>query len=364
MLVKSAARRRVGIALVVGLAAAIAVAGWVVIVRSSSTTVHSEFAYVNGVFPGTEVTVLGVPVGTVEAVEPRGSTVMVTMSVAADVSLSAEVNSYVLVSSAIGERFVELGPAYTGGPMLADGDTIPPERSHSPITWDRLMDSVDTVVEALGPEGGNVGAALSATAASTQGMGQAMNDAIRNLSQASSVVAGNSEDIGALIDNLEVLVATISARQAQVDSLAQSLTAVGDEFAGQKFEIGSTIGQLTTLLNQIDQLVAARGGDLGASIDNLAGMSGVLREHDTDLAEIMDLLPLLIDNIQRAVTPDQRARIRLNISTNLAQAEPTSPLCSVVDPILCRGPGVTNPIQFPPSMSDPFGLAELMVGGR
>lgn len=143
----------------------------------------------------------------------------------------------------------------------------------------------------------------SATAASTHGTGQAMNDAIRTLSQASSVVAGNSEDLGALIDNLEVLVTTISARQAQVDSLAQSLTVVGDEFAGQQFEIGSTIVQLTTLLDHIDQLVAARGGDLSASIDNLAGMSGVLRQHDTDLAEIMDLLPLLVDNIQRAVTP-------------------------------------------------------------
>lgn len=364
MFVKTAERRAVRIGLTVGLVVAVAVAGWLVIFRSSSTTVHSEFAYVNGVFPGTKVTVLGVPVGAVEAVEPRGATVLITMSVAADVSLPADAHSYVLVSSAIGERFVELGPAYTGGPVLDSGDTIPLERSHSPITWDQLMDSVETVVEVLGPEGGNVGAALSATAASTHGTGQAMNDAIRTLSQASSVVAGNSEDLGALIDNLEVLVTTISARQAQVDSLAQSLTVVGDEFAGQQFEIGSTIVQLTTLLDHIDQLVSARGGDVSASIDNLAGMSGVLRQHDTDLAEIMDLLPLLVDNIQRAVTPDQRARIRLNISTNLAQAEPTSPLCQVVDPILCRGPGITNPIQFPPSMSDPFGLRELMVGGR
>ncbi|ELB92321.1 MCE family protein [Rhodococcus opacus] len=358
------ARRAAGIGGVLALVVAVVVAGWLLIFRTSSTVVHSEFGYVNGVFPGTTVSVLGVPVGTVEVVEPRGATVMVTMSVASDVVLPADANAYVLVTSAIGERFVELGPAYTGGPVFESGQTIPPERSHSPITWDQLMDSVDTVVKALGPDGGDAGAAISAAAASTDGLGPAMNDAIRTLSQASSVVAGNSADVGALVDNLEVLVNTISSRQAQVDSLAGSLTAIGDEFAGQKFAIGDTVNQLSALLNQIDQLVSARGGDVAAGIDNLAGVSEVLQRHDTDLAEIMDLVPLLIDNIQRAVTPDQRARIRLNISTNLAQAEPTSPLCAVVDPILCRGAGITNPIQFPPSMSDPFGLRELMVGGR
>ncbi|MFZ2173549.1 MAG: MCE family protein [Rhodococcus sp. (in: high G+C Gram-positive bacteria)] len=359
-----ALRKGLGIGGVLALVVALVVVSWLVVFRSSSTVVGSEFAYVNGVFPGTKVTVLGVPVGTVEAVEPRGSTVMVTMSIEPDVTLPAEVHSYVLVSSAIGERFVELGPAYTGGPTFESGQTIPPERSHSPITWDQLMDSVDTVVKTLGPQGGDVGRVLTSAAESTEGLGTAMNDAIRNLSQASSVIAGNSDNVGALIDNLEILVNTISARQTQVDSVAGSLAAIGDEFAGQKFEIGNTISQLSTLLDQIDQLVTARGGDVTASVENLAGLSGVLQRHDTDLAEIMDLVPLLVDNIQRAVTPDQRARIRLNISTNLAQAEPTSPLCQTVDPILCRGSGITNPIQFPPSMSDPFGLRELMVGGR
>ena len=365
MLVNAGTARRIaGIGGALALVTAIVVAGWLLIFRTSSTVVHSEFAYVNGVFPGTEVTVLGVPVGTVESVEPRGATVMVTMSIASDVVVPADANAYVLVSSAIGERFVELGPAYTGGPVLESGQTIPPERSHSPITGDQLMDSIDTVVKTLGPEGGDAGAAISAAAASTDGLGPAMNDAIRTLSQASSVIAGNSADVGALVDNLEILVNAISARQAQVDSLAGSLTAIGDEFAGQQLAIGDTVNQLSALLNQIDQLVSARGGDIAAGIDDLAGVSEVLQKHDTDLAEIMDLVPLLIDNIQRAVTPDQRARIRLNISTNLAQAEPTSPLCAVVDPILCRGAGITNPIQFPPSMSDPFGLRELMVGGR
>ncbi len=66
------ARRVVGIGGVLVLVVAIVVAGWLLIFRTSSTVIHSEFAYVNGVFPGTEVTVLGVPVGTVGSVEPRG----------------------------------------------------------------------------------------------------------------------------------------------------------------------------------------------------------------------------------------------------------------------------------------------------
>ena len=45
-----------------------------------STTVHANFAYVNGIYVGSKVTVLGVPVGTVTEVQPQGTTVRVTMT--------------------------------------------------------------------------------------------------------------------------------------------------------------------------------------------------------------------------------------------------------------------------------------------
>ncbi len=45
------------------------------------TTVHADFEYVNGIYTGSKVAVLGVGVGTVTDVEPQGTSVRVTMTV-------------------------------------------------------------------------------------------------------------------------------------------------------------------------------------------------------------------------------------------------------------------------------------------
>ena len=112
--------------------------GWYVFGRTDrATTVHAEFTYINGVYPGSKVTVLGVPVGRVTAVTPQGATVRVTMSLPSDVPLPAHLDAYVLSPALISDRSVELGPAYSGdGPKLRSDSVIPVDHTHAPITFD------------------------------------------------------------------------------------------------------------------------------------------------------------------------------------------------------------------------------------
>lgn len=54
----------------------VGVGGWYVFGRTDrARTVHADFGYINGIYPGSKVTVLGVPVGRVTAVTPQGTTV-------------------------------------------------------------------------------------------------------------------------------------------------------------------------------------------------------------------------------------------------------------------------------------------------
>lgn len=325
--------------------------------------VVADFAYVNGIFEGSKVSVLGVPVGTVESVEPSGTFVRVVMSVPEDLRLPADVQSFVMNPSVISDRSIELSPAYTGGPELPSDAVIPVERNHSPINWDELMSSIDTLAGALGPEGGNIGATLEATARSVDGLGPQMRTAIRNLSQATSVIAGSEDDIGALVDNLDRLTTAFARRQGTVDSVATSMAQIGDAMNTPEFEIGDTISELTVLFDQIDTLVRERGGDIGAVLADTRGVTGQFAAHNADFAEFLDLVPLLMQNIDRLITPDERARIRLNVSTTLTQLDVTRPLCDRYVIPLCSGAGMTNPISVPISASDPLGLATLMLGG-
>lgn len=131
----------------------IAVPAWYVFGRTDRvTTVQADFEYVNGIYTGSKVAVLGVGVGTVTGIEPQGTSVRVTMTVPESVKLPADVSAYVMSPAIISERYIELGPAYTDGPQLPDGTVIPIERTHSPIDIDGMLGSLSTLVDFMGPE--------------------------------------------------------------------------------------------------------------------------------------------------------------------------------------------------------------------
>ena len=143
----------------------IALPAWYIFGRTDRvTTVHADFEYVNGIYVGSKVAVLGVGVGTVTVIEPQGTSVRVTMTVPESVTLPAGVSAYVMSPAIISERYIELGPAYTGGPQLPDESTIPIERTHSPIDIDGMLGSLSTLVDVMGPDGGDIGSLLASGA--------------------------------------------------------------------------------------------------------------------------------------------------------------------------------------------------------
>jgi phospholipid/cholesterol/gamma-HCH transport system substrate-binding protein len=346
------------------IAVAALVGGWFVLHGSEhSTTVTADFAYINGVHPGSPVRILGVPVGTVTDITPRGNAVRVVMSITSDDAIAADAEAYVMNPSVISDRFVEIGPVYQGGEELGDS-VIPVERSHSPINFDQLLDSVDVIATAVGPEGADLGAAAAELAETTDGTGPAVNEAIRNIAQATAVIGGNSENIGALVETVNQLITAVDRRDGAVESVVDSLDRLGQEFRTQDLDVGTPIAQLTSMFDELDRLLAGRGDDLRAALDNAADLTGRLATHEAQFAELMDVLPLAMQNIGRTIGDDQRGRIRLNVSTDLDQFASTVPLCRDLALPICTGAGFTNPIPVPIGASDPLGLIQLLAQGR
>ena len=98
---------------------------------------HKVIAYFPsavGLYPGDDVRVVGVPVGKIDAIEPRASDVKVTMTVRDGVKVPADARALIIAPNLVSARFVQLTPAYTGGQVLADGArsgwTAPPCRSN------------------------------------------------------------------------------------------------------------------------------------------------------------------------------------------------------------------------------------------
>lgn len=364
-------RKRYGgkILLALLVVAALVTGGWYMLLRDPDTrTVHADFAFVNGLFTGSKVTVLGVPVGRVDKLDPQGDHVHVTMTVDGAVDLPADVSAYVLNPSVISERHLELGPAYTGGEKLADGATIPLTRAHSPIGFDQLLGSLGTLTDILGPgddtDSTDLGTLVGKTAQAWEGRGPDFQRALDQLASASGIVGARSEDVEGLIAGLSQLMNSFQAKQVSLDGLIRSMGELSTQWSGTDQDIATPIADLKVVFDQINTFVMQHGNDVGVVAENLEALGGVLAENRSSLAEFMDLAPLMMQNLSGTVGPDRRGRIRLNVSTTLTQFKTLKPLCDRFPMPICIGAGLTNPIAFPVSASDPLGIVSAITGGQ
>ena len=109
------------------------------------------FANANGLYTGDEVRILGVAVGTVEAIDPQPGRTKVTFSVDSQYPVPADVQAAILSPSLVSARAIQLVPAYSGGPKLAAGRAIPQERTAVPVEWDDFRQQLEKLTESLQP---------------------------------------------------------------------------------------------------------------------------------------------------------------------------------------------------------------------
>lgn len=350
--------------------AAVVVGTWVVLDRDTQPrTVNADFAFVNGLYTGSPVTVLGVQVGRITSITPRGDHVRVEMTITEPVTLPADVEAYVLNPSVISDRHLELGPAYTGGPEMADGGTIERGKTHSPISFDELMDSVSVLTGIMGPatdgktDSADLAQLIAQTATSFSGSGTELNRTLDQLSSATGVFGARSDEIGGVINSLNQLMTTFKAKQVSLDGLIDSMGLLADQWTTINQDITAPLADLRSVFDQINAFVSAHGNDVGVIAENLSALGKTLAANRAGLAEFMDLAPLMMQNLSSTIGPDRRGRIRLNVSSTLTQFATLKPLCDRFPMPLCIGAGLTNPLSFPISSSDPLGIVSALTGG-
>ncbi len=209
------ARIAIATTLVVILAVAITVVATPWWDRVSRNTYVAYFANTNGLYTGDEVRILGVAVGTVEEIDPQPNAAKVAFSVDRQYPVPADVQAAILSPSLVSARAIQLVPAYSAGPKLADGGTIPKDRTAVPVEWDDLRQQLEKLTDSLQPTtpGGPspVGEFINSAAANLRGEGDTARDTVIKLSQAVSALGDHSTDIFSTVRNLQLLVSALSS---------------------------------------------------------------------------------------------------------------------------------------------------------
>jgi phospholipid/cholesterol/gamma-HCH transport system substrate-binding protein len=287
------------------LAAALAAGG--VLVYQANHPVKQITAYFRetiGLYPGSGVRILGVPVGTVNSVQPQGTQVKVTMTVNGDVPVPASARAVIVSESVVADRYVQLTPAYTSGPQMADGATIPISRTAVPVEVDQIYASLAKLAAALGPNGVNKHGALSdlirTGAANLAGNGAYLHSMITEFSALSKTLGGSAGNLYATIAYLQQFTSMLKANDGQVRLAEQQLASVSSFLAADRQDLAAALSDLATALGQVQGFIADNRSLLVSNVTKLASITHILVRERASLAETLDVTPLAVDNVVNA----------------------------------------------------------------
>jgi phospholipid/cholesterol/gamma-HCH transport system substrate-binding protein len=302
-----------------------------------------------GLFEG-----LGVPVGRVSRVTPVGDRVEVRLRVPADTPIPAGVSALIIPPSVITDRYVELTPAYTGGPALADGAVIPLERTRTPVEFDRIIRAIDELATSLNKDRGTTRAirdALGVAAQNLRGNGLSVRQSVEGLSAAVGALAANRDDLTGLIGSLDTLTRTFAENDATVRQFSRNITRATAILAESGPELDATITALTNALTEVGDFVTRNKNVARSGVVSLTTVLATINRHRAEIAEALDVLPLTFQNLALVVDPRTR-RIRSNAS---AAANLLNP---VIMKQFCRGVGLSPCPEVPRqsgALADVFG---------
>lgn len=301
--------RLVGWLAVAALVAA-AVVGYRIVDARSGTTFEAVFDQAVGLYPGSDVQMLGVPVGRVTDVTAEGDTVRVTMRLDNGYAASADTAAIIVAPTLVSDRFVQLTHPHENGEALADGDVIHIERTDVPVEIDQLYESMNDFTHALGPNGVNEDGSLSdfldVMADNLDGNGAQINQMLREFSEASQTLADTGEDFFTTIDHLDVFAQMLADNDDTVAQINQQFAAVTGYLAEDRDDLAAALENLGDALLVLDDFIRDNRGNLQTSVENLIGPTQVLVRQRDSLEEAVRLQPLALQNFLNAYNPQTR----------------------------------------------------------
>ena len=301
-------------------------------------TVTAQFDSAAGLYEGNVVAVLGMPVGKVKKVTPKGEYVEAEFTVDRGVKVPADVNAVTINTSILTARQIELTPAYSGGPVLADRTTIGLNRTRTPVAFDRVLDMLDKVSKSLGGDGkgnGPVADVINAGADIADGNGEKIKSALSELSRALRLSSDQGEATGdqltTIITNLSSLMDAAARNDAKLREFGSTTRQLSQMLANEDFGTGRTGRKFNEIVTQATSLLQANRDNLKQSILNGDTAVTTLVEKQRDLAELINVLPLTMENLYNAVDTNNGAvRLHALVDKILVDSQSTKELCNMM----------------------------------
>ncbi|WP_327095178.1 MCE family protein [Nocardia vinacea] len=321
------------LALVV-IAALVIAGGWSLISRIGKTSITAYFPSTTGLYAGDEVRVLGVKVGRIDSIDPGKDQVRVAMTLDRGIDVPQDAKAVIISPSLVSARFIQLAPAYTGGPKMHDGSVIPIEHTAVPVEWDDIKAELSKLATTLGPVGddkqGSFGRFVN-TAADNLGNGnaEALRDTLRELSHTLSTLSDGRTDLFGTIRNLQQFVDVLSKSNDQIVQFGGRLASVSSVLANVSGDLGAGLDNLDIAVGDVQRFIQERGGALTEGVQRLAEVTQILADKRPQLEQVLHSGPTSLANFYQIYDPAQGSLTGAVVAPNFAN--PFAFLCGAVE---------------------------------
>ncbi len=325
---------KIGLAI---LLAGLVVVGTAIAIRNTffrPTTITAYFPTATAIYPGDDVRVSGMKVGTIASIQPQGTQAKLVMHVDRNVPIPADAKAVIVAQNLVAARYVQLTPAYrSSGPTMRDGAVIPVERTAVPVEWDEVKDQLMRLATELGPNSKVSTPSVarfidSAADALGGGNGEKLRQTLAQLSGVARILANGSGNLVDIIKNLQAFVSALRDSNVQIVQFNNRLATFTGVLDDNKSDLDAALTDLSSAVGEVQRFIAGSREQTSEQVARLADLTQILVDNKMSLKNVLHVTPNALANAYADYDPDVgniRGGVGLQNLTN-----PVWALCSEI----------------------------------
>lgn len=255
-----------------------------------------------GLYPGNEVTLRGIKVGSVTGIRADGDRVRVDFRIDAAHPLRAATSAATVSDTIVADRRLAVndrtGPAWNPATCITTTAT-PKSITQTLDAFSSLAGQLDTGTTPPGALGAAVGAFGTATA----GLGPQLHDIVMQLGVVLRSPDTAIGHIGSLIDTLTSLSHSIAGGWGNLRQMLAGLTPVLQLVNEIWSEVVQLVHSVVVILPLFNDITTKYGGPVLRILDHTVPFLDLVAAHVSTLRQLLDLMPVLAGEFRNVTDP-------------------------------------------------------------
>ncbi|MGE2732285.1 MCE family protein [Mycolicibacterium vaccae] len=256
------------------------------------------FTDVFGLREGDDVRMAGVRVGRVEGIALDGKNAKVSFVVQDDQQVLGNTVASVTYQNIVGQRYLGLSLGNLGEPdPLPPGSVIPVEQTDPSFDVGTLLNGYEPLFSVLDPR--HADNLTKGVIQSLQGDEGSITALVDQTAQLTDAFAGQDEELGGVITDLNVVVANLARHNDDLDHIVGEAQTVVSTFDARRPELVDSMGSIAKVVRQLSTITDEVYVPLDELVTRQPGFAKHMVGIEPQLAFIGANLPLMLKGFAR-----------------------------------------------------------------